>query len=115
MSDVEGLNELLLAHNCVDLIHLDSEEGIVKYDLFITLAESETQGAKKISVVFFDVCELRVVDFGGGLTQFMDLKVTRIDDGLDRIRYELSDEEYEKIYCKFYSFSLLRNDKGEGV
>lgn len=107
MIDVEELNKLIWKHNCVDLIHLDSDVGIKKYNLFITLAESEEQDSKRISIVFFDVCGLRMVGFGGGLTQFMDLKITRIDNGLDRIRYELSDEEDEKIYFSFHSFAFV--------
>lgn len=38
------------------------------------------------------------------MTQFMDLYVSRVEGGLDRIRYELIDEDDEKIASDFYSF-----------
>jgi hypothetical protein len=36
----------------------------------------------------------------------MDLVVTRIDRGLDRIRYELRDIENEKISFYFFTFTM---------
>lgn len=49
---------------------------------------------------------MSVKEFGGGLTQFMHLKVSETNSGFDRARYELSDMEDEKIYCLFRGFSL---------
>ncbi|AZC38683.1 hypothetical protein [Pseudomonas chlororaphis] len=102
----DELNELLIGHNCVESMCVDSEEGIVKYNLLLTLAESENNDSKKIKVCFYDVSSLSVKEFGGGLTQFMHLKVSETNSGFDRARYELSDMEDEKIYCLFRGFSL---------
>lgn len=38
------------------------------------------------------------------MTQFMDLYVSGVEGGLDCIRYELIDEDDEKIASDFYSF-----------
>ncbi|AUG42038.1 MULTISPECIES: hypothetical protein [Pseudomonas] len=103
----DELNELLIGHNCVESMCIESEDGIVKYNLLLTLAESESYDSKKIKVCFYDVSSLSVKEFGGGLTQFMHLKISKTNSGFDRARYELSEMEDEKIYCLFFGFALI--------
>jgi hypothetical protein len=69
------------------------------------MSSADDPEAEGVTAVFHDVSALKLSGFGGGLTQFMDVVVTRIDDGLDRIRYELRDFENEKISFYFFTFS----------
>ncbi|MEI7052213.1 hypothetical protein WCL09_17635 [Pseudomonas koreensis] len=102
--DVSRLNELLFENNCVAAIKLEMVD--FKYSLSLTMFSSEDPETEGVTAVFHDVSALNLSGFGGGLTQFMDLVVTRIDRGLDRIRYELRDIEDEKISFYFFTFSV---------
>lgn len=112
MSNVEALNGFLREYVYVESLHLDSEDGLTGYNLLMTLAKFSDPGAKNIAVVFFNVGGLNMQGFGGSLTQFMNLCVSRVEGGLDRILYELVDEEEEKIAFNFHSFKVLNEDKG---
>ena len=111
MSNIQALNAFLREYVYVEALHLDSEDGLSSYNLLMTLAESSLPGAKNITIVFYNVGGLKIREFGGGLTQFMDLCVSRVEGGLDRIRYELVDEEDEKIAFNFHTFKLLNTDQ----
>ncbi|MFJ2279946.1 hypothetical protein ACIOUG_02280 [Pseudomonas sp. NPDC087803] len=111
MSNVEALNGLLREYVYVESIHLDSEDELSSYNLLMTLAVSSHPGAKNIAITFFNIGGLQLRGFGGGLTQFMDLYVSRVEGGLDRIRYELVDEDSEKIAFNFHSFKLPSVDQ----
>ncbi|WP_248741787.1 MULTISPECIES: hypothetical protein [unclassified Pseudomonas] len=104
MDGVSRLNELLLEHNCVVSMNVEMQD--YKYSLALTMSSSDDPETGAVTVNFQDVSTLNLSGFGGGLTQFMDLVVTRIDDGLDRIRYELRDIEDEKISFYFFNFSV---------
>ena len=110
MSNLKALNSFLREYVYVESLHLDSEDGLTGYNLLMRLAKSSDLGAKNIAVVFFNVGGLNVRGIGGGLTQFMDLCVSRVEGGLDRIRYELVDEEEEKIAFNFHSFKVRSED-----
>lgn len=103
----DELNELFVGHNCVESICVGSEGDLAKYNLLLTLADSEGCDKKRVKVYFYDVSSLSIKGFGGGLTQFMHLKVLGTHSGFDRARYELIDVEDEKIYCLFREFSLV--------
>ena len=102
--ELPRLNELLFEHNCVAAMRLDMVD--FKYNLTLNMSSSKDPEAEGVTAVFRDVSALNLSGFGGGLTQFMDLVVTRIDDGLDRIRYELRDIEDEKISFYFFTFTM---------
>ena len=102
--ELSRLNELFFEHNCVASMRLEMVD--FKYNLTLTMSSSEDPETESVSAVFHDVSALNLSGFGGGLTQFMDLIVTRIDDGLDRIRYELRDIEDEKISFYFFTFTV---------
>lgn len=67
-------------------------------------------GGANIVMVFYNVGALKVREFGGGLAQFMDFRVSIVEGGLDRIRFKLVEEEDEKISFKFHAFELLNDD-----
>ncbi|MFJ2710852.1 hypothetical protein ACIOZM_08160 [Pseudomonas sp. NPDC087346] len=100
--ELSRLNELFFEHNCVASMTIEMVD--FKYSLTLTMSSSEDPETEGVTAVFHDVSSLSLSGFGGGLTQFMGLVVTRIDDGLDRIRYELRDIEDEKISFYFFSF-----------
>ncbi|WP_180698976.1 hypothetical protein [Pseudomonas crudilactis] len=102
--ELSRLNELFFEHNCVASMQLEMVD--FKYSLTLTMSSSEHPETEGVTAVFHDVSALNLSGFGGGPTQFMDLVVTRIDDGLDRIRYELRDIEDEKISFYFFTFSV---------
>jgi len=102
--DLSRLNELLFEHNCVASMKLEMVD--FKYNLTLTMSSTKDPEIEGVTAVFCDVSALNLSGFGGGLTQFMDLIVTRIDDGLDRIRYELRDIENEKISFFFFTFTV---------
>ena len=104
MCSLSRLNELFFEHNCVASMKLEMVD--FKYDVTLTMSSSEDPETEGVTAVFHDVSALNLSSFGGGLTQFMDLVVTRIDDGLDRIRYELRDIEDEKISFYFFTFTM---------
>ena len=103
--DISRLNELFFEHNCVASMNLEMMD--FKYNLTLTMSSSKDPETEGVTAVFHDVSALNLNAFGGGLTQFMDLVVTRIDNGLDRIRYELRDVEEEKISFYFDIFSAF--------
>ncbi|MGU3345807.1 hypothetical protein [Pseudomonas monsensis] len=102
--ELSRLNELFFEHNCVASMRLEMVD--FKYNLTLTMSSSEDPETDGVTAVFLDVSALNLSGFGGGLTQFMDLVVTRIDRGLDRIRYELRDIEDEKISFYFFTFTV---------
>lgn len=107
--ELPRLNELFFEHNCVASMKLEMVDS--KYNLTLTMSSAEDPETEGVTAVFRDVSALNLRSFGGGLTQFMDLVVTRIDNGLDRIRYELADVEEGKISFYFSTFSA-RDHKG---
>ncbi|WP_323150694.1 hypothetical protein [Pseudomonas glycinae] len=107
--ELSRLNELFFENNCVVSMKIEMQD--FKYSLALTMSSSDDPETGAVTVNFQDVSSLSLSGFGGGLTQFMDLVVTRIDDGLDRIRYALRDIEDEKISFYFFTFSV-RDHKG---
>lgn len=107
--DISRLNELFFEHNCVASMNLEMMD--FKYNLTLTMSSSKDPETEGVTAVFHDVSALNLRGFGGGLTQFMDLVVTRIDNGLDRIRYELRDVEEEKISFYFSTFSARGHEE----
>ena len=101
--ELSRLNELFFENNCVASMKLEMVD--FKYNLTLTVSSSDDPETERLTAVFHDVSALKLSGFGGGLTQFMDLVVSRIDEGLDRIRYELRDVENEKISFYFFTFS----------
>ncbi|AZE73146.1 hypothetical protein C4K00_2918 [Pseudomonas synxantha] len=83
---------------------IDIKFNDFKYDLELKLSANEP-GLDAVSLIFHDVSALDLNGFGGGLTQFMHLEASRVDNGLDRIRYEMRDVGDDKISFKFFTFS----------
>lgn len=104
MKDLANINEQLIAHNCVRSIHIDIDRKSLKYNLLLSITNSENLDASEYRLYFYDVSDVRIESFGGGLTQFMHLKIDQINGQLDRSSYRLSDLESEKVSFIFSDF-----------
>jgi len=102
MGRLDHLNELLCEHDCVMSINIKFDD--FKYDLVLVLSGNASD-LDAVTLIFHDVSALDLSGFGGGLTQFMHLQASHVDDGLDRIRYEIRDQGGERISFKFFTFS----------
>jgi hypothetical protein len=103
MIDLNDLNERLIQNNCVVSLHIDMEKDTLKYNLLLTLSESENESDDKLVLYFWDVSNLQLMEFGGGLTQFMHLNIARLTSGLDRMDFALTELEHGKISFNFVS------------
>ncbi|WLH42132.1 hypothetical protein [Pseudomonas sp. FP2254] len=101
MDKLDRLNDLLRGHDCVMSVDIKFDE--FKYDLVLTLSAT-APGLNAVSLIFHDISALELNGFGGGLTQFMRLEASRVDNGLDRIRFEMRDVGDDKISFKFSTF-----------
>lgn len=83
--------------------HLDTRPDLY-YDLVLVLEREED--SRLIRLVCKDVSNLRLEDFGGGLTQFRFLKIEDVSDQQwDRVRFRLRELEDSHFECK--CFDLL--------
>ena len=103
MIDLQDLNDRLIKNSCVVSLHIDMEKDTFKYNLLLTLSESENESADKLVLYFWDVSNLKLMEFGGGLTQFIHLKISRLTSGLDRMSFVLNELEHGKISFNFVS------------
>lgn len=103
MTDLYELNEKLIQNNCVVSLHIDIEKDTLKYNLLLTLSESENESDDGLSLYFWDVGNLQLTEFGEGLTQFMHLSISRLSSGLDRMNFSLTELEHGSISFNFAS------------
>lgn len=106
MISVLELNELLVANNCLHAISIQLNEEGMAYDLSLSISASEKAGADVVHIRFTDISQFMSRDFGGGLTQIMHMSVNKLDSGFDRMRYQLTDLEDDKLSFCFSSFSV---------
>jgi len=96
--NVSAVNDTLRGFTALRRLTFETLDGCSTYALRLDLAESESARALTLSVTFEDVSNLRLFDFGGGLTQIMYLNVVDIRDRqLDRACFEVSDHERQAI------------------
>lgn len=106
MISVLELNELLVANNCLHAISIQLNDDGMVYDLTLSISASEKAGADVAHIRFIDISQFMFRDFGGGLTQIMHMSVNKLDSGFDRMRYQLTDLEDDKLSFCFSSFSV---------
>jgi hypothetical protein len=105
--DLDLINENLLKYIFVQRISLEIEPFTLKYNLTLILQQSEDEYAENFILYFYDVCELNLLNIGGGLIQFMHLNIIKNSDGLDRIKYHIEDLEDGKISFSFFKCEIL--------
>jgi hypothetical protein len=106
MISLSELNELLVAHNCLHAISIQLSFDRMVYDLYLSISTSEKVEAEVVRIKFTDISQFTPRDFGGGLTQLMHMNVNKVDSGFDRMRYQLSELEDNKLSFYFSAFSL---------
>jgi hypothetical protein len=105
--NLSEVNEKLIEHNCVHGFSIDIEPEALKYNLIMSLGKSEESTCKKLNIYFYDVSQLNLIDFGGGLTQFMHLKIDKDASGMDRAYFQISENEHHNVSFHFSSFDIL--------
>lgn len=103
---LDEINRALIDNNVLNTIHIDIEPISFKYNLLLSLSDDENL-SNKISLYFYDVSSIKMKDIGGGLTQFMHLKISMIDIFNDRNKYIIEDVEDEKISFEFNAVDFL--------
>lgn len=101
---IDKINQQLFGFNVVKNLTIEIDPFTLSYDLTLILAESEALSAKELTIKFEDISQLKLTEFGGGLMQFMWLQVVKINDGLERQKYEINDLENQQI--SFYCFRV---------
>jgi hypothetical protein len=87
----EHINEALRGYTEVVKLSLEADRTSGMYELTLSLANSE---GHLITLTCHDVSSLRLSDFGGGLTQFLTLRVEDVvAQQLDRIALHFADLE----------------------
>lgn len=103
---MKELNDTLIDFNVVKNLTVEINPFILSYNLTMILAESEQLFAKELTVKFEDISQLNLANFGGGLTQFMHLHITKLNDGLERQKYEIAELEDKKIGFRCFKFEV---------
>ncbi|MBU2674007.1 hypothetical protein I5654_15195 [Hafnia paralvei] len=104
--ELDEINKILINNNVLIAMHIDIDPNSLKYNLLISLSNDESTN-EKLSFYFYDISNMKINDVGGGLTQFMLLKISVVDIFNDRNKYIIEDEEDNKISFEFSSFTFL--------
>ncbi|WP_330986300.1 MULTISPECIES: hypothetical protein [Enterobacterales] len=101
------MNKSLIKNNVLKFIHIDIDPIDMKYNILLSLSDNEDFN-DVVSFYFYDVSNIRMDDIGGGLTQFMLLKISIIDISNDRNKYKLEDIEDKKISFEFNFVDVIK-------
>src|ERR1017187_2698497 len=89
------INELITGFTDVEELTIGPRSPAGRYELRILLADPQ---GNSVVLKCGDVSNLKIADFGGGLTQFLCLRVVDLRDRqLERVRFHLSEEERNAI------------------
>ena len=92
---VEQLNEALAGFAHIDELRLSMPSNQGRYDLRLVLTDSR---GDKIVLNCGEISSLRIADFGGGLSQFLGLRVMDVRGRqLDRVSFHFSEGERDTI------------------
>lgn len=92
----DEINSLLRGYTLVTFMHMEFEDGA--YTLVLRLAKELADGSPVVEVLFDAVGDLNVLDFGGGLSQFLYLQASdESDHGLENIKYRIGELEQDAI------------------
>lgn len=88
----------LRGFTCVRVMSFETDPRSGECTLTLTLMTDEARPADEIEATFFDVANLSLRDFGGGITQLLQLAIEDISQlGLDRTGYRVSELERDSI------------------
>ena len=103
--NIDELNEYIIEKNCVVSIHLDIDKKSCKYSLLMRIASFENMN-EPLTLHFEDVSNFNLSDIGGGLTQFMHLKISKLSGGMERLNYRIEELENSLISFDFVSIDI---------
>lgn len=96
--DLSATNDKLAGYTILLKFVLESQNSASRYLLKLDLAQAETAGSPAISVSFENVANLSISEVGGGLTQFLCLRVIDVSDRQwAGIKFEVRDLERDSI------------------
>lgn len=105
---VDEIIAKLRRHTFVTRMEFQVDRATWRADLALDLASGEEHRASLISVVFKDVSNLSISNFGGGLTQLLLLDVEDVSTRqLDRVHLQVRELEREMLSldCRAIEFS----------
>lgn len=92
----------LRGFTCVRVLSFETDPRSGECTLTLTLVSDEARPADEIEATFFDVANLSLRDFGGGITQLLQLAIEDISHlGLDRTGYRVTELERDSISFTF--------------
>jgi len=104
MTPIE-LKKAMFGFTIVTKLSLDVNRQNWSTTLVLELAKGEQQDSGSIRVTFRGVSGLKLVDFGGGLTQFLHLDVKDLrNQQLDSVSFHIYEEERGTISFMCESF-----------
>lgn len=110
---LEALNTALRGMSALRRFDLSADDFCIDYTLLLGLSADEKSRKRYLLVAFYGVWRLQTVNFGGGLTQILCLRVSDIRDrGLDRSYFQVSDLERGNVSFMCKSFQIIdTNDR----
>lgn len=106
MSKLELANGMLAKNTFVRDMAISFNALKSVYDLTLTLSSTEDDWSPGFVLMFHDISSLNLNAFGGGLCQFFQLIIVKLDNGFDRARYEIYEVERQSIGFSFLSFEV---------
>lgn len=105
VTDIIGTFSIREFSKVKELHFIDRECYNNEFDLYIVLFSEYRKINNKINIKFYNVSNLYIKIFGGGLTQITGLYIKDISDkGWEKIRWEVGDFEIGAI--KFYAADI---------
>jgi hypothetical protein len=95
--DIDTLSRTFREHPCVKSIHIDLDNRTLKYNLLLTMIDNEEMTKSELIVYFYDIHELNLMEFGGGLSQFIHLSIMKLSQQNDRVRFKVTEKEHSSV------------------
>lgn len=105
MTNIENINKMLFEKSIVIKMNFYFED--ISYNLILEIG-SDLDDSSPLIILFKDISNFQLNDFGGGINQFMFSQITKNNDGLDRIKYSFEDEDREKVFLIFIHLKFFK-------
>lgn len=110
MIDIADLNEKLIRYNNVVSINLNFDYIYEHYNCEIVLSEDIfNENNSKLCIEFNNISQFNLIDFNSKFNQFVGAFVERETNGLEGVRYFLSQYENEDVSLKCFDISYTLN------
>ena len=106
MKSTEELVKKLRAFQWLDTLALSKRSHSYECDLTLNLSNHE-HGGESLSLTFYDVSNLTLLNVGGGYVQLSDIQIEHIGaQQLDRKRFRVTQLEDDKLKFDCADFSI---------